>query len=80
MVRESSDHHGRSMLPPSIVSLYTQGPHWPTVIVGVHREIGHGIMHVPVLGETVGFSNLAAACLPGIDLASETEPSRYVSR
>ena len=65
--------HDPSILPPWLESLLPrlccalpnpQRPHRPAEIITVHCEVGNGLMHLRILGETVTLANFSCVSVP----------------
>ena len=52
MVCKACGHCWGSLLPPAPCLTHTERPYRPAKVVRVHREVGDGIMRLPVFGET----------------------------
>ena len=61
MVGQSCGHGGRTRGPVAIGHPDAECSHRPAEIVGVHREIGHRLVNVPVLREAVRLADLAGS-------------------
>ena len=64
MIGQTRGHCWRPLLPSSFAVTLTQGSHRPAEVIAVHREIGHRLMHVPILGEAVGLPHLSSIAVP----------------
>ena len=63
MVCKARGHCWSSLVPPALCLTSTERPYRPATVVRVHREVGHGIMRLPVFGETRRPADLAAVAM-----------------
>ena len=63
MISQAGGHRGGPILPVAVGVSQAQRPHHPAEVVAVHREIGDGLVNVPVLREAVGLSRLPAIAI-----------------
>ena len=63
MVCKARGHSWSSLVPPALCLTSTERPYRPAKVVRVHREVGHGIMRLPVFGETRRPADLAAVAI-----------------
>ena len=63
MVCKACGHCWGSLLPPAPCLTNAERPYRPAKVVGVHREVGDGIMRLPVFGETRCPADLAAVAM-----------------
>src|SRR5437867_5726943 len=64
MVGQTSGQGRRSWLPLALRIPLTQRPHGPAKVVAVQREVTHGRVNLPVLGEAIGLPRLAGVAVP----------------
>src|SRR3989441_7537526 len=63
MVCQACGHGGCTLLPRSIGDSHTQCPYRPAEVITVQGEIGHRLMHVPVLREAVNLTHLTGVAV-----------------
>ena len=63
MVCKARGHCWSSLVPPALCLTNTERPYRPATVVRVHREVDHGIMRLPVFGETRRPADLAAVAI-----------------
>src|SRR3989475_5234674 len=63
MVCQACGHGGCTLLPRSIGDSHTQCPYRPAEVITVQGEIGHRLMHVPVLREAVTLTHLTGVAV-----------------
>ena len=63
VVREASGHRWGALLPPTRCLANAEGPHRPTKVVRIHREVGDRVMYLPIFRETRRLAGLAAVSI-----------------
>ena len=64
MIGQPGRHRRRPLLPLALLVPLPQRPHRPAEVVAVHREVGHRLVHPPVLAEPVRLPRLPRVAVP----------------